>query len=81
MFFYFMAKKPQNWVSKFWPDFQKRLVQGKYQNHWRPLGESIVIKCTNLFPNFQRGTLTQKDKKSFQSLQQKYQNSAFFYPF
>ena len=76
-----MAKKPQNWVSKFWPDFQKGLVLGKYHNHWRPLGESIVIKCTNFFPNFQRGKLTQKDKKSFQSLQQKYQNSAFFYPF
>ena len=30
--------------------------------------ESIVIKCINLFPNFQRGTPTQKDKKSFQSL-------------
>ena len=68
-FFHFFAKKTKNRASKSMPDFQTGLVLGKYQNYWRPLGESIVIKCTNLFPNFQRGMPTQKDKKSFQSLE------------
>ena len=79
-FFHFLAKKTKNSVSKFRRGLQKGLVQGKYQNLWSLLNESVAIKCTNLFPKFQRGTLTQKDKKTFQSLQQKYQNSAFFYP-
>ena len=72
-FFIFLAKKKttKNWIYKLKPDFWKRLVLGKYWNYWRPLWESIVIKCTNLFPNFQRGTSTQKDKKSFQSLEKK----------
>ena len=71
VFFIFLPKKSKNWVSELRPDFWKRLVLGKYWNYWRPLWESIVIKCTNLFPNFQRGTSTQKDKKSFQSLEKK----------
>ena len=62
VFFHFLAKKTKNQPSRFRPGFQKGLVQGKYENHWHPLRESIVIKCTNLFPNFQRGTLTQKTK-------------------
>ena len=44
------------------PDFQTGLVLGKYQNYWRPLVESIAIKGTNLYPDFQGGTSTQKDK-------------------
>ena len=76
----FWLKKTKNRVSKFRRGFQKGLVQGKYQNKWCPLKESVAIKCTNLFLKFQRGTLTQKDKKTFQSLKKKYQNLAFFYP-
>ena len=77
-FFIFLLKKSKNRVSELRPDFWKRLVLGKYWNYGRPLWESIVIKCTNLFPNFQRGTSTQKDKKSFQSLEKKRsQNFAF----
>ena len=71
VFLIFLPKKTKNWVSELRPDFWKRLVLGKYWNYWRPLWESIVIKCTNLFPNFQRGTSTQKDKKSFQCLKKK----------
>ena len=62
------------------PDFQTGLVLGKYQNYWRPLRESLVSKCTNLFPNFQRGTPTQKDKKSFQSLKKKILKFCIFGP-
>ena len=32
-FFHFLAKKTKNQPSKFRPDFQKGLVQGKYENH------------------------------------------------
>ena len=53
------------------PDFQAGLVLRKYQNYWRPLRESLVSKCTNLFPNFQRGTSTKKTKKTYQSLKKK----------
>ena len=38
------------------------------------------IYCTNLFPNFQRGTPTQRDKKSFQSLKKKILKFCIFGP-
>ena len=79
VFFLFLGKKKTiNRVSKFGRGLKKGLVQGKYWNKWCPLRESVAIKCTNLFLEFQRGTLTQKDKKT--SPKQKYQNLAFFYP-
>ena len=37
----------------------------------------IHMKCTNLIPKFQEGTITQKAKKTFQSWQKRSQNFAF----
>ena len=37
----------------------------------------IYMKCTNLIPKFQEGTITQKAKKNFQSWQKRSQNFAF----
>ena len=51
--------------GRFGFNFQIGLIQGKHQNYWRPLWELIVIKGINLYPDFQGGTSTQNNKKTF----------------